>query len=164
MCVSPLRAASLSLQPCFSSTWASLVSEARCFGGSSLQLGPKGLGAYREAQTPLSSGRSATSERSLPASFCRRSPCQGWGFGKVASWPLHPSQSGLFFSCFGGFLSVLRFFSERIVAYGAVDMLCLWDEVSSGSSYTVILSNTSSKAWILLLILLHGSSPPKLAK
>ena len=41
--------------------------------------------------------------------------------------------------CRKTFLSVLRPFSERVVPCAAVVLVCLWEELSSGSSYTAIL-------------------------
>lgn len=39
---------------------------------------------------------------------------------------------------------VLRSFSEEIFPYGAVDLLYLWEEVDSGSSYGTLLNCLSN--------------------
>lgn len=36
---------------------------------------------------------------------------------------------------------VLKFFSDGTVPYGAVCVLCLWEDMSSGSSYTALLNH-----------------------
>ena len=43
-------------------------------------------------------------------------------------------------SCGAGAQVVLRFFSESIDPYTTVYLLCLWEEVSSGSSHATILN------------------------
>ena len=60
--------------------------------------------------------------------------------------PAYLSWYGLFIlSCRKSVLLVLRLFSERVVLYAAVILVCLWGEVSSGASYSAIL------IWTLLL-------------
>ena len=41
--------------------------------------------------------------------------------------------------CVGVTQLVFGFFSEKIVPYAAVDLVCLWEEVASGYSYVAIL-------------------------
>ena len=56
----------------------------------------------------------------------------------------YPSQCALFICCGRSVQLVFRIFSEGIVAYRAVDLLCLWEEGSSGSSCAAILNKNIS--------------------
>lgn len=63
-------------------------------------------------------------------------------FGETRSLLSYPSRCGPFlYCCEGAIQLVFRSFSERIVLYVAVDLLCLWEEVSSGFFYAAILKN-----------------------
>lgn len=57
----------------------------------------------------------------------------------------YPSQCTLFIFCCGRSVQlVFRNFSEGIAAHRAVDLLCLWEEASSGSSEAAILNHSLS--------------------
>ena len=62
--------------------------------------------------------------------------------------PASPTCFNVVFSLFARCVVVIqpafRFFKEEIVPYVAVDSVCPWEEVSSGSSYVTIL-NWNSK-------------------
>ena len=70
-----------------------------------------------------------------------------------------PTHLDVFFlyilNCIRAILLVFRSFSEKVVLYVVVVLLCLWEEVSSGSSYSTILipphwdSNLSTKQCFL---------------
>lgn len=57
-------------------------------------------------------------------------------FGKISASPTHLNDP--FILCCGAVQLVLMFFSEGIVSHVAIDLLCLWEEVSSGSSCATI--------------------------
>lgn len=58
------------------------------------------------------------------------------GFGKITSL------CGLFIlSCGVAIQLVLMFFSDGTVPYVADCVLCLWEDMSSGSSYTALLNH-----------------------
>lgn len=64
---------------------------------------------------------------------------QGWG--KTISLVLLPLSCDLsILCCVGAVLLVFRSFSEGIHPCATVDLVYLWEEVSSGSSYAAILS------------------------
>lgn len=77
----------------------------------------------------------------------------GGVYGKNTSQPYYPPGCGPFLICWckGAVQLVFRsFFSERIFPYVAVDLVCLWEEVSSVSSYVNTLDNP-----IYTLLFLH---------
>lgn len=55
--------------------------------------------------------------------------------------------------CGGSVHSVFRFSSEEIVPDVAVDLLYLWEEVSTGSPYAAILKSSLQPFWIFILML-----------
>ena len=84
-------------------------------------------------------------------------PHQGCGFClDCVIWQAgdssHLSQCGLFFTSLvvENLLLVFRLFSEIVVLYVVVALACLWEEVSSGSSYSTMLIWTSLQVLISL--------------
>ena len=108
---------------------------------------PKGWGTWCEAQTPCFSGsRSVVLLRSLLIVGCHT----GGGFFcetvflpllHVWMWPFCPV---LWSSCSA---SSQVLFRENCSVW-AVDLLCLWEEVSSGSSYSTILNCLGVKIFL----------------
>lgn len=68
---------------------------------------------------------------------------QGWGFwqDQVSASPT-PLNMAFLFRVQGAIQLVLSPFSAGIITYVTVDTVCLWEEVSSGSSYTAILNHS----------------------
>ena len=83
-----------------------------------------------------------------------------WTSRRCGSWPhLHPcylSWCGFFFifSCKRAVLPILRLFSEWIAFYVVVASLFLWEDISSGSSYSAIFLIL----WFLFLIVVSSKN------
>lgn len=99
---------------------------------------PKGWGARCGAQPPQPSGRSSGLARSL---WIIGHWARGRVFGKTTSLPLL-SHCGPFILCCGQAVQLVSgSFSVGGVPYEALDLVCLWEEVSSGSCYTTIMDH-----------------------
>lgn len=76
--------------------------------------------------------------------------CQWWVFGKAAVLVLSVSMCFVSF-CGGAAQSVFSYFSDRIITYAAIDLMCPW-QVSSGSSYTAIKLLSLKRHFVNLLV------------
>lgn len=102
--------------------------------------GPENWGICGGALTPHSSRRSSIFVRSLPImGHCSRVRllvrlhlCLSYHFDVA---PIA--------CCEGGIQLILRSFSEEIIPYVALHLVCLWEERSSGSFYVSILDTPS---------------------
>lgn len=71
--------------------------------------------------------------------------------GPVSSTGFHGLLSST--RCVGVTRTAFRFFAEEVVPYVAVDLMSLWEEVSSGSSLVTILNwSTDVDFWMLKII------------
>lgn len=105
-----------------------------------------GWGAQRVAQTLHSSGKAPHPMRGSPGLGC--------GPDQTVSLPLLPISGWCFLyilSCVRSFLLVLRSFSEIVVLNVVVVLVCLSEEVSSGSSSSAIWILPSARFHFLLL-------------
>lgn len=114
-------------------SWAPLVFQVRHFGGSSLHCRSQVLQFLMRASTSHSSGRNCIFEIFPDCGL----PCQGWGFWQDHILLLHCGPLNI--CCEGDIQLVFRSFSQGIILYVAVDLVRLWKEIISGSSYTTML-------------------------
>lgn len=113
---------------------SSIVFKARCFEGSSFRCSSEKLGCPMWKRNPSLLMQSFRFE--FP-SDCG-SLCQGGDYGDIVSAFL-PAPVWLFLVCpmwkRGLFVCLWFLFSEKTVSYVATELLCVWEEVGSGSSY-----------------------------
>lgn len=95
-----------------------------CFGGSSLWCRSQELGHLMWVQAPCTSGRSFVFVLLFLIVRCH---VQGEGFDETSATHLD-----MFALLWVTLLLVLRSFSETVVPYVAIDVLCPWEEVNSG--------------------------------
>lgn len=140
LCVRFLKAES----PFLVVLWASwmlalLVFKGRCFGGSSLWCSFLGLGCLIWGFNP-SSRRSSVFWISLPLV----SHIRDQRLVRLHLYLSYPSLCDLsIFCCRKTVQPVFIPFLKKIVVHVDVILVYLWKEVSSGSSYTIILNLTS---------------------
>ena len=114
--------------------------KARLSGGHLSGAGPTGWGAQCGAQTPLSLRGISAMVIILP--FVGHLP-RVTGLDYTVCLPLLPLSLWFLlyiFSCRKSFLLVFRSFSSIVALYVFVILVCPWEEVSSGSSYSAMLA------------------------
>ena len=72
------------------------------------------------------------------------------GFSCLSQW--HP----LTFLCGGSLHLIFRSSPKGIIPYAVANLLCLWEEVNSGSSYTTIFNPPQAAHWFYKLMIAHG--------
>lgn len=124
----------------FSWTQIPLFFKARCCGGSSSRCRSQGVRGLVWCSNPLLFREKLHIVISLPLVRCHAG---GLGSNKTTYLPLLPISMQLLFVLSCGIVALLVFwyFSERVVLYVLVILVCLWEEVISGTSYAVILNH-----------------------
>ena len=122
--------------------WAQLICKARHFGSLLLRCRSLKLGCLVWGQTLHSSRRGLGFE--FPSNF--GSLFQGWVLWQDCI-PACPTHFDVVFFSFAQCVVIAqpacRYFSEEIFPYLAVDLVCLQEEVSSGSSCVTVLNQNS---------------------